>query len=172
MLMQNTSIQSYPEQMREFEAQCSVLLDPSKQTERPHTEQVLLQLQTPGCIEKLKYFFVHTESQHAKYIAVTCLRDAFSRNWQEIENLNKKSVLEFALTYLSQNGPKLERHTLKMLIQLIAKVAKQSWLEVPEKKQGVIVKLLQMCYQSDFHFEAGLKTLVDIIVEMGYLPKT
>ena len=29
-----------------------------------------------------------------------------------------------------------------------------------------------MCYQSDFHLEAGLKTLVDIIVEMGYLPKT
>ena len=29
-----------------------------------------------------------------------------------------------------------------------------------------------MCCQSDFHFEAGLKSLVDIIVEMGYMPKT
>ena len=71
-----------------------------------------------------------------------------------------------------QNQSPEQRQVVKMMMLLLAKIAKLAWFDDPDIKNGLVPDICKMLVQNNpAHKLIGLQALDQIVVEMTYMTK-
>ena len=74
---------------------------------------------------------------------------------------------DYMIRYLKEQGPQNETEVLKMVISLVSKIIKMSWLDHPVLRT-TIQELIQLQNLSEQHLWISLSAIHDLIIEMSY----
>jgi len=104
-------------------------------------------------------------------LAATSIKNLLSDHWTKVSSETKLQLKEYCLHFLANKSLACEKGVLKMVLQLIAKICKLSWLDNLELKTLVDDILQLFTINSSEHILIGLYAIEQIILEMTYLYK-
>lgn len=99
------------------------------------------------------------------------MKEIFVSHFAKIELADKMAFKSILINFLITQGPSCDNQVVKMVIMVLTKIAKKAWVVAPDL-QCIVADLLQFSQLSEPHSLIALLAFEDMIVEMGYLPKT
>lgn len=126
---------------------------------------------------KLKFIIESSANPYAQYLAASAVKILLTDHWLKIPGEEKVAIKNYLLNYLMnpnivQNQSPEQRQVVKMMMLLLAKIAKLAWFDDPDIKNGLVPDICKMLVQNNpAHKLIGLQALDQIVVEMTYMTK-
>jgi hypothetical protein len=94
-------------------------------------------IESPANLKELEYILSNSGNTWAQFLAATSIKNLLCDNWSKISNEEKVSIKDFCLGYLVNKALHSDKNVMKMILQLMAKICKLSWLDNVELKSLV-----------------------------------
>ena len=102
------------------------------------------------------------------------MKNILTENWLKIPMTQKIGIKNYLVSYLSSQDivTRQDKQVVKMMILLLAKIAKLAWFDDADIKNGLVPELSKiMLSNSNEHRLIGLQAIDQLIVEMTYMTK-
>ena len=94
---------------------------------------------------KLKFFIENSSNQYVSFLGASAIKTLLSDCWLKIPMAEKVAIKEYLVNYLKSDMVlKQEKQVVKMMILLLAKIAKLAWLDDPDIKNGLVPELTKI----------------------------
>ena len=95
---------------------------------------------------KLKYFVESSQNKYCQYLAASAMKRVLEENWRHVSPEEKVAVRKYLTDYLLNANIVLnqDKQVVKMMILLLAKIAKLGWFDDPDIKTGIVPELMQI----------------------------
>jgi len=99
-------------------------------------------------------------------------------HWLRIASSEKVAIKNYLVNYLMnsnivQNWTGQHKQVVKMMMLLLAKIAKLAWFDDPDIKNGLVPEVTKILQNANpVHKLIGLQALDQLVVEMTYMTKT
>ena len=127
--------ENYKQEMKQYEQFCDIFYGSSVAPElRAEANQNLEIFNTNvGNLPKLKFFLENSENEYVQYLAPSAMKNLLAANWEKIDLMEKLSIKNLVLKYLSSTKILCRTpQAVKMIILLLTKISKLAWLDDPE----------------------------------------
>jgi len=118
-----------------------------------------------GNFFKLKFILENSTNNYARYLSASALKNQIQDNWSKLPSEEKKWVKQYILTFLMTPSMVLgvqtyQKEVTKMMMLLLAKMAKVAWLDDPDIKNEIVPELTKLISQQDpRHKMIGLQAI-------------
>eukprot|EP00899_Mesostigma_viride_P004716 jgi/Mesvir1/14245/Mv09683-RA.1 len=152
--------------LAQLETLCERLYNSQDPGERSHAEQTLRVFSaSPDYVSQCQYILTNSASPYAQLLAASSLVKLVTEH-----NLSVPQRLElrnFVLTYLFNNGPKLQPFVTTSLVQFLCRITKFGWFD-DDRHRDITKEAMKFLSQgTQQHFFLGLKVLDQLVAEMN-----
>ena len=94
-------------------------------------------------LPKLKYFLESSSNSYVQYLCASAMKTLLTDYWLKIPMNEKIAIKNYLVNYLMQTDivTRQEKQVVKMMMLLLAKIAKLAWFDDPDIKNGLVGEL-------------------------------
>ena len=152
--------------------QCCTALFGADANARKQANQQLTPLCRVESIPDLRVILEKSNHSYAQYFVSSTLLRLVADQWNALSEANKTELRAWLLNIVATMGPQMERHNLMNVIQVLCRLTKLGWLEIPSCPElpGDIHKFFLSSNNPD-HVVIGLVILNSLIGEINQVSK-
>lgn len=92
---------------------------------------------------QLKFFIENSQNPFAQYLAASAMKSMLTDCWHKVPLQEKVNIKNYLVNYLMSENVVLKRspqeqQVVKMMMLLLAKIAKLGWFDDPDIKNGLV----------------------------------
>lgn len=110
----------------------------------------------------LKRFLENSQNNYTQYLCASAIKTLLTDYWLKIQMNEKIAIKKYLVNYLMQTEVVIrqDKQVVKMMMLLLAKIAKLAWFDDPEIKNGLVIDLSKILHiPNEEHKLIGLQAL-------------
>eukprot|EP00668_Euglena_longa_P031811 GGOE01041069.1.p1 GENE.GGOE01041069.1~~GGOE01041069.1.p1 ORF type:complete len:1066 (-),score=423.60 GGOE01041069.1:257-3454(-) len=146
---------------------CTALFGPDAE-KRKQADIQLTPLCRPESVDQLRILLEKSTCPYTQYFVCSTLLRLVMEKWNSMTDAQKNELRQWLLKTIATLGPQMERHNLMTIIQLLCRLTKLGWLEIPSFVElSADVHKFFLAPGNPDHIVVGLAILNSLIQEMN-----